>query len=125
MKSKAIGFLGERAVCRYLQQQGYRIVSRNFTVRGGEIDIIASCDDVLAFVEVKTRKVDSMVTGMEAVTPAKQRVLIRTAQQYLLRFPDSAQPRFDVAEVRVDENGELYLQYIKNAFDASGLGVIL
>ena len=41
MKTTEIGRLGETAVCRQLEQQGYSIVRRNFCVRGGEIDIIA------------------------------------------------------------------------------------
>ena len=56
MKTTEIGRLGETAVCRQLEQQGYSIVRRNFCVRGGEIDIIAENGEYLAFVEVKTRK---------------------------------------------------------------------
>ena len=48
MKTTEIGRLGETAVCRQLEQQGYSIVRRNFCVRGGEIDIIAENGEYLA-----------------------------------------------------------------------------
>ncbi|MFR9035090.1 MAG: YraN family protein [Ruminococcus sp.] len=49
------GNIGEDAVCGFLVRHGYEIIKRNFTVRGGEIDIIAEKADIIAFVEVKTR----------------------------------------------------------------------
>ena len=48
------GNIGEDAVCGFLVRHGYEIIKRNFTVRGGEIDIIAEKADIIAFVEVKT-----------------------------------------------------------------------
>ncbi len=48
------GLLGESISCRYLKEQGYRIVTRNFLRKGGEIDIVAEKDGRLHFVEVKT-----------------------------------------------------------------------
>ncbi|MFR0949697.1 MAG: YraN family protein [Ruminococcus callidus] len=68
MKTTEIGRLGETAVCRQLEQQGYSIVRRNFCVRGGEIDIIAENGEYLAFVEVKTRKPNSLTSGFDDVT---------------------------------------------------------
>ena len=53
---RAAGNLGEAAVCEYLVQQGAEILCRNFTVRGGEIDIVARQGEYLLFVEVKTRR---------------------------------------------------------------------
>ena len=49
------GNRGEDAVCRYLRLRGWRILERNFTVKGGEIDLIAESEDTLVFVEVKGR----------------------------------------------------------------------
>ncbi|HOV41406.1 MAG TPA: YraN family protein, partial [Oscillospiraceae bacterium] len=76
MDKKEMGRLGEEAVCRLLSGKGFKIVSRNFTVRGGEIDIIAESDEIIAFVEVKTRKADSMLNGFESVTKSKQRLIV-------------------------------------------------
>ena len=124
MDRKALGYLGEDAVSQYLQAKGYTIVARNYTIRGGEIDIIASLEDILAFVEVKTRPFDRMVSGFDAITRSKQRTLIRASQQYLLHFPTHLQPRFDAAEVIVEKDTRLTINYIENAFDASDLLMI-
>ena len=86
IKTTEIGRLGETAVCRQLEQQGYSIVRRNFCVRGGEIDIIAENGEYLAFVEVKTRKPNSLTSGFDDVTakktgsfdPDSSRVVCRT-----------------------------------------------
>ena len=72
MTRREIGNFGETVVCNYLTQQGYDIVKRNYCIRGGEIDIIAIKSDFICFVEVKTRKENSMVSGLEAVTRKKQ-----------------------------------------------------
>ncbi len=52
-KSQQIGELGENIAVQYLEKKGYRITERNFTIRGGEIDIIAFSHETLYFIEVK------------------------------------------------------------------------
>lgn len=117
---RAVGDLGEDAVCAYLTAQGCGILCRNFTVKGGEIDIVAQKDDFLLLVEVKTRKPGAMVSGAAAVDAKKQRRLIHAAEQYLLRNPCDLQPRFDVAEVEYSGSFVRHIEYIENAFDATG-----
>lgn len=114
------GAFGEDAVCAYLEQHGAEILCRNYTVRGGEIDIIAQQGDFLLFVEVKTRRTGSLVSGAAAVDAKKQRFLIRTAEQYLLQYPSPLQPRFDVAEVEYSGRFVRHITYLESAFDATG-----
>ena len=59
------GNIGEDAVCGFLVRHGYEIIKRNFTVRGGEIDIIAKKADIIAFVEVKTSNADLMLPQLK------------------------------------------------------------
>ena len=113
------GNLGEDAVCAYLERQGAEILRRNFTVRGGEIDIIAKHGQALLFVEVKTRRPGALQSGAGAVTPQKQMHIIRTAEQYLLKYPCDLQPRFDVAEVEYSGQFVQHIEYLAGAFDAS------
>lgn len=117
---RTAGNLGETAVCEYLRSQGAEILCRNFTVRGGEIDIIAKMGEWLLFVEVKTRRPGAMVSGAAAVTAAKQAHIIHAAEQYLLRNPVDLQPRFDVAEVEYSGSFVRHIEYIPFAFDATG-----
>lgn len=113
------GNIGEDAVCGFLVRHGYEIIKRNFTVRGGEIDIIAEKADIIAFVEVKTRTIGSMTSAEEAVDLRKQRLIIRTAQAYLQNAAQPLQCRFDVAVVEIEGGKVKKLRYYVNAFDAS------
>ena len=124
MTSSEIGKLGEESVCRYLVEHGYSIAARNYRIRGGEIDIIACNGDYIAFVEVKTRKKDSLVSGFEAVSKRKQSLIIRTAADYCIKHPTVLQPRFDVAEVIAENGVVLSIDYINNAYDTTGCNII-
>ncbi len=124
MTKSEIGRLGEDNVCIYLENLGYRIIARNYRIRGGEIDIIAQNSEYTAFVEVKSRKPDSLVSGFEAVNKRKQSLIIKTAGDFCCKNPDILQPRFDVAEVIVDNGRILSIDYIFNAYDTTGYNFI-
>ncbi len=117
--ARALGQWGEDRTAEWLQARGWRIVTRNFRCRMGEIDIIAENGRYLAFVEVKLRKDGSYGAACEAVTLSKRRKLRVTAEYYLMGHPTQLQPRFDVAEVYAPqgvrtEQPDIY--YIENAF---------
>ena len=114
------GKLGESKVCEYLAERGYTISARNYRIKGGEIDIIAENGDYIAFVEVKTQKPDSMVSGFEAVDRRKRGLIIKTAADYCCKHPNILQPRFDVAQVIMSGDTVLSIDYIINAFDTTG-----
>lgn len=120
MKKSETGRLGEEAVCRYLERYGYTIAVRNYRIRGGEIDIIAVNEDYIAFVEVKTRKPDSLVSGFDSVGKTKKGLIIRAAADYCCKNPNTLQPRFDIAQVIFDGRKIHSIDYIKNAFDTAG-----
>ena len=125
MNRKELGDSGEEAASRYLCNRGYEILARKYRTRLGEIDIIARQaapglgpgTATLVFIEVKTRR--SVVCGFpgEAVTYAKQRKIITTAQCYLnwIKQPE-ALCRFDVMEVYVLPSGVVEYNHIVNAF---------
>lgn len=105
---RLLGNLGERAACRYLKRNGYRIVKRNFVADSHEIDIIASNKDTLVFVEVKTRTIGKESPNeprpASSVTPEKQRAIISAAKMYAAFNPTNKKKRFDVIEVYVKDN---------------------
>ena len=119
MDKKIIGNIGENAVCLYLKNKGCEIVKRNFTVRGGEIDIIATKDKRLFFVEVKTRMKNPLVSGEKAITQRKKEHIIKTARMYLSTLDYIPICRFDVAVVTLDDGRVTEIKYYPNAFDAS------
>ncbi len=121
---KKRGRVGEDAVCRYLEQRGYIIVKRNYRKRCGELDIIARKDDILAVVEVKTRKFGTLCEGYEAVDKRKQIKIIKTTDLFQSEYEDEVYVRFDIADVSVttEENPQvLGIEYFEGAFDASGI----
>ncbi len=111
---------GEKRVANFLRQNGFVIVKRNYQCRYGEIDIIAESDEYILFVEVKTRKQNALISGVEAVDSHKQSRLTLSAQDYISKTLCEKQPRFDVAEVIVNEKSDgslgYSLNYFKNAF---------
>ncbi|MBE6842438.1 MAG: YraN family protein [Ruminococcus sp.] len=125
MTKRDLGNKGEDAVCRYIEKYGYRIIERNFVCKKGEIDIIAENDDTIAFIEVKSRKEDSMVSGAEAVNYTKKMRIIKTAAYYTYKNPLTKQPRFDIAEVILKNNIPSILRYYKSAFDMTDCNIML
>ena len=117
MNLGVLGKKGEDMVAKFLIKKGYTLLKRNYVCRFGEIDIIAEKSNVIVFVEVKTRKENSLVKPMEAVDSKKQRRMTLTAEDYITKtHTDNLQPRFDVAEVTVTKENKYRLNYIKNAF---------
>ncbi|MEG0961788.1 MAG: YraN family protein [Lachnospiraceae bacterium] len=88
----------EKLAAEYLSRKGYHILHTNFTIRGGEIDIIARQGRYLVFVEVKYRKDTKGGHPLEAVTIQKQKRICRTASFYCLRYGYEMETpcRFDV-----------------------------
>lgn len=113
------GSAGEKYACKMLTKKGYKILSRNFQTRFGEIDIVCRDNDYIVFVEVKTRSQQYVGSGREAVNYSKQSKIIKAAVQYLQQNPLELQPRFDVVEVTTI-NGACSAEHIVNAFDAGG-----
>ena len=104
MDNKTLGYHGEALAAEYLRNKGYKILTSNFTVRGGEIDLIAqNTAGTLTFVEVKTRTSATFGSGEESVTSEKRFRMQRAIARYLATLsyadPDC---RIDVIELVLD-----------------------
>lgn len=103
MKAKTLGYSGENLAEKYLMNKGYKILDKNFTVHGGEIDIVAQKDKILVFVEVKTRTSDSFGEGNESVDRHKKKRILYTIQRYIdskIMHPDP-DFRLDIVEIEL------------------------
>ena len=118
MTTKEIGTFGEDAACEYLEDNDYEILERNFSLKTGEIDIIAKKDSCTVFVEVKTRKNNLYGEPSEAVNWKKQKHIRNTALLYLRSI--DVEMRFDIIEVfyKDGKNGLeiVEINHIRNAF---------
>lgn len=86
MDNTKIGSKGEEIACKYLQKQGYKILERNYRIRGGEIDIVARENNTLVFVEVKTRYSHDFGLPKESMTPWKTKALLKTTRFYVQKI---------------------------------------
>ena len=111
------GSRGENAAAKFLEQKGYKIIERNYTKPGGEIDLIAKDGETVVFVEVKLRRDISHGMPIEAVGKGKQRRIIKTAKMYAAAHDLFDCPmRFDVVEVVVDSQNRLWVRHVPGAF---------
>ena len=115
MTTREIGAQGETFAAQILQEQGMKILSRNYYTPYGEIDLIARKGPYIVFVEVKTRKDESFAAAREFVTPAKQERVRKTAMLWLQQNDVDLQPRFDVIEI-VGQGRRQTIRHMENAF---------
>jgi putative endonuclease len=96
-----IGRAAEVAASRLLERAGYRILTRNFRARGGELDVVALDGTALAIVEVRYRASDRFGGAAASITACKRGRIVRAARALLRTEPTLARlpARFDVVEV--------------------------
>ncbi len=113
----ALGRAAEAAAACHLERQGYRILTTNFRAKGGELDLVAIDEGVLAIVEVRYRASDLYGGAAASITIAKRNRIIRAARVLLARNPPLAKlpARFDVIEVSGPAD-DLRCELIRAAF---------
>ncbi len=84
-RALAAGQRAELLAALYLRLKGYRILARRYTVRGGEIDLVARAGSTIAFVEVKYRP--TLNEAMTAIDAWKHRRVSRAAAHWLAANP--------------------------------------
>jgi putative endonuclease len=109
--SRAVGAAHEARAADHLERIGYEIVARNFTIRGGEIDLVARDGDTLCFVEVRARASTSFGAAEETVRATKQKRIALAARHYLAKKSWNGRCRFDVVAINGDD-----LRLIRDAF---------
>lgn len=114
-----VGRRGEEAAYFYLRRQGFTVVARGWRTAKlpGDLDVVAWEDDILCFVEVKTRTSRNVATAESAVDEEKCRKLRRMARQYLRglgRTPE--QVRFDILSIYFENGKDAEFEFFRNAF---------
>jgi len=79
--SRAKGELAEQKACKFLYDNGFAIIEQNFYSRFGEIDIIATKDNVLHFIEVKSG--EDYEKAIQNITKTKLSKLLKTGDIYM------------------------------------------
>lgn len=107
------GDAGEAQALHFLEQQGLKLVERNFRCKGGEIDLIMQDGRGLVFVEVRKRAANAYGGAAASVTARKQARLIIAAQTFLQRYKMPPACRFDVIAIDGDA-----MEWLKNAVES-------
>ena len=114
MNTHQTGSTAEDAAVRYLKEQGYQILERNYRFHHTEIDIIAKEKNYLVFIEVKYRRTAAAQHPLAAVGQEKKKRISVTALHYLQQHHAGLDVpcRFDVVGIQKDE-----IRHIRNAFE--------
>ncbi len=113
-----LGRWGEKRSQRFLKRKGLKTLTRNFSCKTGEIDLIMVAPDrTIVFVEVRTRADETFGSAESSITFAKKTRLIRTARYFLATNDIDDRPfRFDVVTIVLGPKGTPQIRYYKNAF---------
>ena len=118
METKAaIGQRGEELSVRYLRDQGFLIVARNWRAGRYEIDIIARKMGMIHLVEVKTRKAGSLISPEASITPAKASAMRRAARAYVGQSRVMDEVSIDLVAVDMFPDGSHHIRFIAEAVE--------
>ncbi|CAA9197002.1 YraN family protein [Flavobacterium collinsii] len=110
-----LGKEGEDRAVEYLEQNGYKILDRNWTFQKAEIDIIAEKESILAVIEVKTRSSLDFGLPQDFVKPKKIQLLVKAVNAYINDREIDFTIRFDI--IAIHKNKETFaIEHITDAF---------
>lgn len=110
------GTRGELLARKYLEEKDYKILEINWRSWRAEIDLIAFKDEILIFVEVKTRTGDFYGQPEDFVDSAKQSQLTFAAEEYIYKINHNDEIRFDIISILFDKFDNHTINHIEDAF---------
>lgn len=112
-RAENLGEEGEEIAARYLRENGYQILDRNWRIKEGELDIVAlSPDDVIIFVEVKSRSSAAYGDPLESISVDKAMRIQRLALAWLAMHQRlGANFRIDAVGILIGRTGEVTIDY--------------
>jgi len=113
--TREIGMEGEEIALKYLLENGYKLLQRNWHFGKYEVDLIVENDESLVFVEVKFRSTDYFGEPEIFVSNKQKLNLIRAANRYISKFEIDKEARFDIVSILM-ENGQPSINHIQDAF---------
>ncbi len=114
-QTQIIGADGEQLAQNWLENEDFRIIARNWRSGRYELDIVATRNDCIHFIEVKTRDADGLTSPEDAMTTAKQRAMRLAVQAWLTQNPTDLEPQMDLIAIENPTEGRPTLRYIPHA----------
>ena len=113
-RRKKQGNDAEQQACEYLQSHGLKLITKNFSIKAGEVDLIMRDGETLVFIEVRYRKNADFGGAAASVTAKKQQRIIKAALAYQQKHMPQSSMRFDVVAIEGDNKN---IDWISSAFD--------
>jgi len=110
------GKYGESLAVRYLILKDFNIIECNWRHRRLEVDIIAAKNDIIHFIEIKTRHSASFGFPEESVTRKKFKNLQHAAAVFLQRFNDVMKIQFDILSITMLPGKEIEYYFIEDVY---------
>jgi len=102
-QNRATGNEGERLAAESLQIKGYEILQRNYRSKWGEIDIVAKINDIVVFVEVKTKTTDKFGEPWEMINAWKVEQVKKMGEVWCREYGHEGRVRMDVIGVWLND----------------------
>jgi putative endonuclease len=115
-KHNQTGKLGETIAAPYLIEKGYHLLHQNWRHSHWEVDIIASKEDVLHFIEIKTRRTKNFGLPEEQVSKKKMQNLVNAAEQYLHLYPQWKRIQFNILAISIIKNKPVEYFFIEDVY---------
>jgi putative endonuclease len=105
---KQLGNYGENLALEAYEKAGYKLIAQQYRCSLGEIDLIVQKENVLIFVEVRTKTNQSFGTAEESITEKKKRTIRKVSQFFLHdvmydKYCDHSAVQFDVIAIYIDK----------------------
>lgn len=110
------GKLGEAMAARYLEENGFVILHCNWRFARYETDIIAVKDNLLHFIEVKTRRSTQFGYPEESVSPKKMKHMMRCAAAFQGQYPGWRRLQYDVLSILLEADGQAAYLFIEDVY---------
>lgn len=114
-KHNDLGKKGEEAAVKLMLSKNYRILERNWTFHGYEIDIIAEDDEFVVFAEVKTRTSTQWGNPEDFIGKSRMRRMVEAADYYLIEKDIDKPARFDFVSA-IWDGRKFEMEHIDDAF---------
>ena len=116
MNNQSTGKLGEQIAAHFLERNEYEILERNWRFEHAEVDLICKQQNIVVFVEVKTRKGNQFGHPEQSVTEAKQKAMAKAAEEYIYVKKHTGEIRYDIISILLPKKEDAQILHLEDAF---------
>lgn len=110
------GLLGGKLAIEYLLKRGFSILYQNWRHSHWEVDVIASLNNTLHFIEVKTRRTQKFGYPEQDVSKKKIENLINASEEYQFLNPQWKLIQFDMLSITIQKNKPAEYFFIEDVY---------